>query len=323
MLERVQALPGVQSAGLTEITPLSQEETSRGFEVENRPPLAPGHFTAAQYRRISPNYFATLGIPLVQGRAFADRDDADAPGVAVISVTMARRYWPNEDPLGKNLIIRDGGRNPREVIGVVGDVKHTGLDKQSQPVMYVPVAQRAVDRMTLVVRTAADPRPMINAVQGSIWSVDKDQPVFKIQTMDQIVAASVAAPRFAWILLGVFAGVALLLAAVGIYGVMAYAVTQRTQEIGVRMALGAQSSDLLKLLIFQGAKLTILGVTGGVLGALALTRLMGNLLFGVSASDPAIFAGVTFFLTAVALLASYLPARKATKVDPIEALRCE
>jgi putative ABC transport system permease protein len=198
-----------------EITPLSQEETSRGFEVENRPPLAPGHFTAAQYRRISPNYFSTLNIPLIKGRALTDRDSADAAGVAVISVTMARRYWPDEDPLGKKLIIRDGGRNPREVIGIVGDVKHIGLDKQPQPVMYVPLAQRPVDRMTLVVRTAADPRQMINAVQGAVWSVDKDQPVFKIQTLDQIVAASVAAPRFAWILLGVFAGVALLLAGGG------------------------------------------------------------------------------------------------------------
>jgi putative ABC transport system permease protein len=323
-LTSVQAVPGIQSAAFTEIVPLSQDDMDMGyFVVKENPPLAPGEHLAADYRDVTPNYFVTMGIPLINGRIFSQQDNLDRPRVVVIDETLARRFFPNEDPIGKHLEVPDAARPAREIAGVVGAVRDTGFDQQPRPTIYFPSLQSPDQTMSLVVRTTLPPASILPAIKSAIWSVDKNQPVFDVRSMDEIISGNVSAQRLAFLLLGVFAFLALALAAIGIYGVTSYLVSERTHEIGVRMALGAQPLDVSRLVLRHGAKLVFIGVFAGAVAALALTRLLTNLLFGVSASDPWTFVGVGLLLMVVAVVASYIPARRAMRVDPMVALRYE
>jgi putative ABC transport system permease protein len=322
LLESVQALPGVSAAGVTTSTPLALSNTDTGFRIEGRPEPAPADHVVAWYRQVSAGYLESMGIPLLSGRRFDSRDGASAPRVVIINASLARQYWPNESPVGKRL----GNGRPdgwREIAGVVGNVKHFGLDLEEPPAMYLPMAQAPSNGMTLVVRAAGKPESVIASVRRAIASLDGQLAPAGVGTMESEIRGSLADRRFTLLLLGLFATLALVLAVVGVYGVTAYSVSQRTHEIGVRMALGAQRRDVLKLVLLQGLLLTVAGVIPGVVAALALTRVMKGLLFGISPTDPATFAGVVVLLFAVTAAASYVPARRATKVDPISALRNE
>jgi putative ABC transport system permease protein len=322
-LRSVAALPGVRSAALTEIVPLSQDDMDMGaFVVKGAPPPPPGVRLAADFRDVSPGYFGTMGIPLRHGRDFTDRDKADAALVVAIDDTLARHYFPNQDPIGRYVLFSAAGR-PREIVGVVGGVRDTGVDQQPRPTIYFPYLQSGDQTMSLVVRSAAAPEAIVPDIKNAIWAVDKDQPVFEVRTMDEIVSGVVSAPRLAFILLGVFAFLALALGTVGIYGVTSYGVSQRTQEIGVRLALGARQADVLKLVVGNGLTLALIGVAAGAVTALALTHFLSTILYGVRPTDPLTFTGVACLLAAVAGLASYLPARRAARVDPMVALRHE
>jgi putative ABC transport system permease protein len=323
VLENVRSLPMVRSAGVTNLIPLDTSDERRvAFTIEGRAPLPAGQSLPADYRAASTDYFRALGIPLRRGRYFTEQDKADRPLVVVINEALARRYWPDaSDPVGQR--VRIGRALVAEIVGVVGDVKNSGLEKQAGPAMYASYQQVPEMRMSLVVRTATDPSSAIRAVKEQVYAVDKDQPMYKIRTMDQVVADSESSPRFTLVLLGIFATVALALAAVGIYGVISYTVTQRTREIGIRIALGAERHDVLRLVVGQGLGLSLFGVAAGLGAAFALTRLMSSLLFGVSATDPVIFASASLFLAMVALMASYVPARRAMTVDPMVSLRYE
>ena len=327
LIERLKALPGVEAVGAVSQLPLTGAEEIDGFEVEGRPsPESGENVQTADFRVVSTDYFSTMKIPLVRGRYFTEQDTADAQGVIIIDETLARRYFPGEDPLGKR-INESGSPNPRgylTIVGIVGGIKHTSLDAEPKPAMYVSYLQSPWLDMTLTVRAnSAGAENLAAAVRREVWALDKDQPVASVQTMQSLFAKAVAPQRFQMLLVGLFAAVALLLSVVGIYGVMAYSVTQRTHEIGIRMALGAQRSDVFKLLMGQGMAQALIGIIIGLAGAFALTRLMSSLLFGVSATDPLTFAGVALLLSAVALLACYIPARRAMKVDPMVALRYE
>ncbi|MFN7944435.1 MAG: ABC transporter permease [Blastocatellia bacterium] len=322
LLERLGAVPGVENVGAVSSLPLGNFNTDAGFLIEGRPKPAVGQGPTAWYSAASRDYFQAIGIRLRRGRMFTERDHDTAPKTVIISESFARRYFTGEDPLGKRI----GNGRPdgwREIIGVVDDVRHFGLDVDVRPTMYFSDQQQPARRMCIVLRTAGDPLSLASALRAQVLALDRNLAVSNLQTMEQITSESIAAPRFTLLLIGLFAVLALLLAAAGIYGVMSYAVTQRTHEVGIRLALGAQSGDVLKMVISQGLKLVIGGVLIGLAGALALTKLMKSLLFSVSASDPLTFATVALMLIAVALLACWIPARRATKVDPMIALRCE
>jgi putative ABC transport system permease protein len=324
VLEKVKVLPGVQLAGVVTNLPLSRSNSSGTFAIDGRP-TPPGEARPqADWRMASPEYLQTMDIPLQTGRYFTERDTADAPNVMLIDETLAPLYWPNENPIGKRVALSNTReRIWREIVGVVGAVKHRGLDADYRGTLYVPHSQMPWENLFLVVRTATEPTSMTAAVRAVIQSVDRNQPVYQIMTMEQRLSESLAQRRFSMLLLGLFAAVALLLAAVGLYGVMSYEVSQRTQEIGIRMALGAQAGEVLKLVVKQGMTLVCIGVGIGLITAFALTRLLTKLLFGVKATDPVTFAGVALMLVGVALLACWIPARRATKVDPMIALRFE
>ena len=322
VVERIGALPVAQSVAAISRLPLTPGNSSRSFEIEGSPNDSSGDGPSADYRVISSDYFQALGIPLLNGRAFTEQDNGDAPPTAIINETAARRYWPNEDPLGKRLRIESD--DPwMEIVGVVGNVKHVGLDSQSKAELYMPYLKDPWPFMTVVVRSASNPKILADAMRNEVWAVDKDLPVPDIKTMDDLLSGSVARRRFNMMLLGIFAAIALVLAAVGIYGVMSYSVTQRTHEIGIRMALGAKQSDVVKLVVGQGITLTLIGVGLGLAGALALTRVLASLLFEVGTTDPATFIAISILLTGVALGACFVPARRAAKVDPMIALRYE
>jgi putative ABC transport system permease protein len=328
MLQQLQSIPGVQSAGVITQLPLATQGLSFSFSLEGQPPLPSANLPQAAFRVISQDYFRAIGIPLMRGRSFTPQDTADAQAVVVINRTMAERFWPGQESLGKRFKVGSSDSpNPWfVVVGIVGDVRQSSLDQVLKPEMYVSHLQDrrffAIPR-DLVVRTVGDPLAMAAAVRAEIWKLDKDLPLYRALTMEQMLSASVAGQRFNMLLLTVFAALALLLAAVGIYGLMSYATAQRTREIGVRLALGARASDVLRLVMKQGLILTISGVAAGLAGAFALTRVMTGLLFGVSATDPVTFTLIAALLTLVALLACWIPARRATKVDPMVALRCE
>ncbi len=320
-LERISALPGAQSAAAIAALPLAGGFGSRYFGIEGRPPQPPGQGFNANLNVSSPGYFQTMNIPLVAGRDFDERDVMKSPPVAVINQEMARRYWPDEDPIGKRLAV--GNDAWRMIVGVVGDVKQSTLDAETRPEMFWPYYQMGLTFATIAVRTSGEPEMLTASLRSEMQSIDKDLPLYNIKTMDKVVSESVSSRRLNVLLLGTFGGLALVLAAVGLYGVMSYSVTQRTREIGIRMALGANRSDVLRLVIGQGLILTLIGVAVGLGAAVGLTRLMSSLLYGVSATDSITFAFISLLLTGVASAASYIPARRAMKVDPMIALRYE
>jgi putative ABC transport system permease protein len=326
LLQRVRALPGVQAASVSMSLPPDLLMMRNPFVVEGQTPAPGQSLPLAEQLLVSPDYFRTLGIRRHAGRDFTDADDGAAPQVVIINESLARQYFPQQDPVGKRL--QTGDYSPTgpwlTIVGVVADVKYSGLRESVQPALYTPFQQNLWWRsMYLAVKAGGDPLSLINVARNEVWAVDRDLPVTQIKTMDQLMSDAVAEPRVYTTLLGIFGAVALLLAAVGIYGVMAYAVTQRTREIGVRMALGAQTGAVLRLVIGAGMKLALLGMAIGLLAAFALTRLMAKLLFNVSATDPVTFALIALLLLGVALLACYLPARRAMKVDPMIALRSQ
>jgi putative ABC transport system permease protein len=324
LLERVRSLPGVDAAGATGTLPLSGRNWGRGLTVEGYPVLSTGQAPMIQHTVVTPDYFRTLGIPILMGRDFTERDSKDAEKVTIVDERLAREYWPNESPIGKR--VRFGPPEHNEpwhtVIGVVGAVRHQQLDAESTKSVYLPHLQIPVSGMSLVVQ-AKNPASLVGALRGQIREMDPDLPVVDLMTMEEVVSQSVWQNRLYAILFTVFAAIAMLLAAVGIYGVMSYSVTQRTQEIGIRMALGAQLRDVLQLVVKSGLALSLIGVAIGIAGALALTRLLRTLLFGVTPTDTGTFIAVSLILLLVALLACYIPARRATKVDPLVALRYE
>jgi putative ABC transport system permease protein len=328
-LSRVQALPGVQSAGLTGFLPLTRPSaTVRGGNfVEGRPAFEPGTAPSIALNHVSPDYFKTIGIQLRAGRPFDATDGKDAPRVAIINETIARQFFPNENPIGHRLLISSP---PTTIVGVVGDTRHSGLDQRVSYEVYLPYLQGfGTLNSTMAVRIASDQNNpagragLTAAIRDQVQAIDPNEPVFPVIRMDERLSNSVAERRFQTLLLSVFAGIALIIATVGIYGVISYAVSRRTHEIGVRMAMGAQAGDVLRMVIWQGMRLTLVGVALGLAAALALTRVIKNLLYDVEATDPAVFLLTTFLLAGIALIASYFPARKATKVDPLLALRQE
>jgi len=326
LFERVKHLPGVKSVAGINPLPLSNTNISSRFIVEGAPLVALADRPFAGVRVITPDYFQTMSIPQLKGRSFTEQDREKTPNVIIVNEALASRYWPNQDVVGKRLAISQEESGPqvwREIVGVVGNVKSKAIEIEVMPEAYFPYRQVPGNFMNLVVRTASDPVSMVSVIRNQVLSVDKDQPVSDIMTMEQRVARSVAAKRFVMSLLGAFSILALGLAAVGIYGVMAYLVTQRTQEIGVRMALGAQKRDVLRLVVGKGMALAVIGTAIGLVASLALTRLMRSLLYEVTPTDWLTFVMVSVVLLAVALLACYIPARRATKVDPLVALRYE
>jgi putative ABC transport system permease protein len=326
LTERVSQLPGVEAAGVTSVLPVSGSFDGRTVEIENRA-YGAGERPEVENYFVSPGYLRAMSIRLLRGRQFTDADAKDAPPVVLVSQTMARKQWGDADPLGKRLRYYDPyAKNDvpwRTVVGVVADVKLTGLDTKSTQGLYVPEAQASSTAMALVVRTSNNPAGIVAAVRNEIHGIDKELAVFNVKTMDEWIADSILLRRFAMIMLGAFAALALVLASVGIYGVIAYTVSQRTHEIGVRMALGARSSDILRMVVRQGMGLTLAGVVAGIVGSFLVTRVMTQLLYEVSPTDPAIYVGISLMLASVALVACLVPARRATRVDPLVALRYE
>ncbi|MFL6594806.1 MAG: ABC transporter permease [Chthoniobacterales bacterium] len=326
LLQRLNALPGVQAVGVSQVLPLIGDY-SMAFEIEGRPELPESDWPSTTYYAITPDYFRAMGIRLMRGRAFTAQDDKQAPHVAIINETLARQFFPNEDPIGKRINIpNDAPGSPkkwREIVGIVADVKQAGVDKETTSQSYEPFAQSPFNAVNVVVRTAGSPAAMLSALRPAVYAVDKDQPIGSIRPLEEIMAEKIAQQRFAMLLLTVFSAVALVIAAVGIYGVMAYSVVQRTGEIGIRMALGAQTRDVLRLVLSQAGKLIGLGLAVGLLTTFAASRAMESILFRTSAYDPLTLTLITFILAAVALVACFLPAHRATKVDPIIALRVE
>jgi putative ABC transport system permease protein len=324
LLENIKGMPGVQAAGASNVLPLA-DDFVLGFEIQGRPPLPPGAGQSTNFYSVSADYFKAMGIPLRRGRLITEQDTINSPKVAVINETMAKKVFPDEDPIGKRMTFGRADNNPEwyEIVGVVGDVKQYGLDQTTTLQTYEPYTQQTFPYMTLVARTTGDPAALTSAIRNAVLQLDKEQPVSNVRMLDKYVSTSIAQQRFSMLLLGVFAAVALALAAVGIYGVLSYAVTQRAHEIGIRMALGAGRGDVLRLVVGQGMRLTLAGVGLGLVAAFALTRLMVTMLFAVSVTDPLTYSSIALLLSAIALLACWVPARRATKIDPMIALRCE
>jgi predicted permease len=325
-LAKLRELPGVTAAGASNMIPLDGNGTDRLIEIEGYVPRDQSDMPDAQNRQVTPGWFAAMGIPLVRGRLIEHSDDNKAPGVLVVNEAFAKRFFPNGEAIGKRIRL---GKLTADfpwgtVVGVVGDVRNFTLDEAPLPTMYWPVTQiRETPSLAIVVRTQSDPAAFTSPVRDAIAQIDATQPIYDMQTLDQLVGKSLGQRRFTLTLMVLFGIIALVLSAIGIYGVMAFAVAQRTQEIGIRMALGARAIDVLKMVVGSGMFLAAVGVGVGLIGAFALTRLMASLLFGVSPTDVVTFGLVTVGLLIVALLACYYPARRATKVDPLVALRYE
>lgn len=329
LVERAKSLPGVRSAAAASFLPVSGGGSIIHFNITGRPPKSPHEFVAAGYRTITPNYLETLGVPLLHGRLFGRADNETSPAVVLINATMVHTFFANENPLGKRMqlgALPDQQVPTMEIVGVVGDV-HSGLGTDPQAEMYLPYRQAdlllPVFQLSLVMRTAGDPSLQTPALRSALAEIDPNQPLVKIRTMEENMATTVAQPRFRAWLIGILAMLALVLAAVGVYGVMSYTVTQRTSEIGIRVTLGALPQDVFRIIVGEGLRLALFGVGVGLVAALALTRLLQSFLFGISAYDPLTFIGVSVLLTLVAVAASYFPARRATRVDPMIALRYE
>jgi len=321
-VRRIRQLPGVEAVGGTTILPLSGWNSDWSFDIEGRKmgPKDPG--PDEELRDVTPDYFRVIQTPLLRGRFFTEHDDATAPLVTIINEAMAKKYWPNEEALGKRITFDNPQKDPKwvTIVGVVGSVRHQALDVDPQPEYYRPVAQWPQRQLILVVRSAQDPRSLPSAVRYEVQAIDPDQPVASIRTLEVVASESIAPRRISVVLLGTFAGIALLLAGVGIYGVISYLVVQRTHEIGVRMALGAQRRDVLRLVVGHALKLVAIGTVIGLVLAVLSTRMLFALLYNVGAFDATTFIFVTITLAAVALLASYIPALRATRADPMIAL---
>lgn len=333
LYEHLRPLPGVEVVGAINILPLSQSYDGNMFQIDDRPvPIAqaPG----VQTRSINPDYFRAMGVPLIRGREFNDRDTVESPGVVIISDRMAERYWPGEDPIGKRITYNRGtfdeptqtvgGPGSREIIGIVGSVKHLALENDVEAMFYTPQTQEpSFHTMTLVLRGAVEPASLTASVRNALSAMDPDVPLFEIRTLDMMLDSSVAQPRLRTMLLGLFAGLALLLSLVGIYGVIGYLVGQRTQEIGIRMALGARSADVIRMLVAQGMLPAFVGIGIGLAAAYAMSRILASLLFAVTATDPLTYLGVAAALAGAAFAATCVPALRATRIDPSTALRAE
>ena len=322
LAQQVSTLPGVAATGVARILPIVHDLPT-GFYFEGRSRENDNELPQTNYSAVSPGYFKAMGIPLIAGRAFTETDAQDAPRVAIISQTLAQRYFPNSDAIGKRINVNTGPESYREIVGIVGDVKQNGLTRETKPHTYEPFAQAPNQFMTLIVRSTSDPASLVPAIRSQVLALDSELPLQRVTTLDRMIANSIRQQRFTSLVLSVFAAVALLLAAAGLYGVISYSVAQRTHELGIRVALGAQVKDVMRLVLRQGMTFVMAGEVIGIIGAFALTRLLGGLLFGVTPTDAATFIAVTAGLTFVALLACYIPARRATKVDPLVALRYE
>ena len=324
LCNRVETLPGVQSAGAISFLPFSGTISNTDFKIIGRPDPGPGESPATDVAVIEPHYFRAMGIPLLKGRELTENDTGNAARVLIINETMAREYFPNEYPVGKHLAIDwDKPDGSEEIVGVAGDVRTEGLNKQPKPTIYWPVGRSAYSGMSMVIRTTGNPMNFVATVKDQVRAMDKDLPLADLKPMEDWLTDSVAQPRFNAQLLAIFAVVALILAAVGIYGVMSYSVSQRTNEIGIRIALGAKSTDVLGMVLGQGIKLIVIGLGTGVAGAFAMTRLLESLLYQISTTDPLTFVGISTLLGIVGILACYIPAARATRVDPMVALRYE
>ena len=317
---RAATLPGVESVGATNVMPLSGNDYILGFNIAGRPPAAPGEGISTNYYAVSPDYFRAMGIPLIKGRYFSDADSRDSAHVAIINQAMARRVFPDQDPIGQRINVTNGDDTFREIVGVVADVKHYALDAPAPLQTYEPFLQKPEGGMTLVLRTTVDPASLTQAVRETVLELDKDQPISESNTLERLFSDSVSRQRFGMLLLAVFAGIALMLAAVGIYGVLSYSVAQRMHEIGIRMALGARMTDVLRIVVGRAAGLTLIGIALGLGGAFLITRVMTSMLFGVTPTDPSTFIAIPILLSLVALAASYLPSRRAARIDPSVAL---
>jgi putative ABC transport system permease protein len=320
--ERVKALPGVEAVGATSELPLSGQHSDDPFHIPGRI-YGPSEFDDAQFRQVTPGYLSAMRIPLVSGRWLNEQDNTDSEGVVVVNQAFAMRFFPGADVIGKRLQLMGDPQPNREIVGVVGDIRHVALSEPDWAEMYVPYAQFAPPTMNLIVRAAANPLNLAAALQLQVSDVDKDITLSAVTSMDNILGASVSQPRFSSELIGMFAVLALLLAAIGLYGLIAYSVSQRTSEIGIRMALGATREDILRLVLRRGSALAFAGAAIGMVAALAASRLLSSMLFAVSPKDPETFLAVAFLLISVALAACYIPARRAAKVDPMVALRYE
>lgn len=323
VLERVAALPGVTAAGWISLLPLQEYWSNGNIAIEGRPPAPRGQEPFAEYRWASADCFTALRIPILKGRNFSDRDAPVAPPVVIINEALAHKYFPHENPIGRRLVL-DSLR--LAIVGVIGNVRGAGLDQQPMPEIYFSyrqVPEYIPNTMTLVVRTNVPPTSLTSGIRGAVEAVDPAQPIYNVETMEQVLSESLSNRRLYLWLLVTFAGIALVLAAAGVYGVTSHLVTQRTREIGIRMAIGAEAASLVRLVLREGAKVAALGTLLGLVGAYGLTRLLSSLLYGVSATDSAVFGGVAALLAAVSFVACYVPARRATGIDPTIALRSE
>ncbi len=328
LMERLAALPGARAAAATLALPLGGSNMNISFEIRNRPSATPAQQPSMEMRAATPGYFKAMGIPLLRGRVIEPTDTATSNQIVIITQSAARKYFPNENPIGHWITM--GWRRPEgkpktggEIVGIVGDVKTFGLSRDVVPEIYLPYAQLPVASMDVMVRTSVPPLSLGPAVERVVHELDRDLPVARLRTLDELVARSISQPRFYMLLLSLFASMAVLLAALGIFGVMSYAVTQRSREIGIRMALGAQPSSVMRMILRNAGGLIAAGIVVGLAGALALSRFLSGLLFHLSPTDPTTLAAVALTLIGVALLASYLPARQATRVDPLTTLRSE
>jgi len=327
LLSHVRELPGVQSASVILPLPLSGDRISISFQIDGRP-VSPKDEPSADMFVADSNYFRTMGIPILKGRDFEDRDEHKSAPVIIVTDSFAREYFPGEDPIGKRIqpgisTWDDEKSTMREIVGIVGDVRNRALKTEPKPAYYLPQSQVPFNQVVVVAKTAGDPKSLVPSVTRAVRSMDAELPVFSVKTMDEYVTNSVAGPRFNTTLLSIFAAVALVLTIIGLYGVMSYSVAQRTNEIGIRMALGAEKHDVLKLIVKQGLTLVVIGLALGIGGALALTKLLTSLLFGITTKDPVTFVAIAALLSLVGLLACCVPALRATKVDPLVALRYE
>ena len=327
MIQRLENVPGVQAVGASTSLPLHIASVSDSFVIVGRPAPESGVWPTARFDSVSPGYFKAMGVPLRAGRMFTEQDDLDHPPVMIVNETMARRYWPGEDPVGAQVdtgaSLNDGSRAVFEVVGVVGDLHDTNLERDPEPCMYVCYHQQALRFMSFTMRTSVDPMSLVAAVRKEVAAVTRDEAPFEFYSTDELLAVSLRQRKAVTLLLSIFAALAVGLSAIGLYGIIAYSVARRTHEIGVRMAVGGQRSDVLVMVLKQGLVLTGIGLAIGVVASLGATRVLASMLYEISPIDPVTFIAVSALLAAVALLACYMPARRATKVDPAIALRCE